>query len=117
MFQLEGFKHQQEEGCEAMENKENQEQNGNDSESKRDTQTIKIGSRSATLFLSSPSINLKQKQPDDAYSKTNTPEPLSRQSTKAKREKSKLMPDELKHLKPKREFTFTGYDIMADGRS
>ncbi|XP_076071350.1 uncharacterized protein LOC143042772 [Mytilus galloprovincialis] len=90
----------------------------NTSDTKRETQTVQIGNRSASLFLSSASINLSKAKPKDTNnakpSPSTTPAPISRQTTKTKREKSRLIPDEMLQIRPKREFTFTGYDIMAD---
>ena len=87
----------------------------NASDTKRETQTVQIGKRSATLFLSSTSIKARPKDLKDVPKSTSsTPAPISRQTSK--REKSRIIPDEMKQIRPQREFTFTGYDIMADGK-
>ena len=99
---------------------------GNIHERKTEEQSVKIGKRSATLYLSSHSIKvqddlrkLTSREDTRTSVKSRTKAPSingtssSRQGSIVK-EKS-LPPDELLQLRPKREFTFTGYDIMADG--
>lgn len=94
---------------------QNIESQQNSSDTKRETQTVQIGKRSATLFLSSTSIKARPKDVKDIPKSTSsTPSPISRQTPK--REKSRIIPDEMKQLRPQKEFTFTGYDIMADGK-
>jgi hypothetical protein len=94
---------------------QNIESQHNSSDTKRETQTVQIGKRSATLFLSSTSIKARPKDLKDVPKSTSsTPAPISRQTSK--REKSRIIPEEMKQFRPQREFTFTGYDIMADGK-
>lgn len=98
---------------------------------KKNQQDIQIGKRTATLFLSSHSLKLKDKTKNNVNSNSqspNSPVPppspvkqsnstLSSSSRRSSRlsKKDRVIPDELKLLKVQKEFTFTGYDIMADG--
>ncbi|CAG2226193.1 unnamed protein product [Mytilus edulis] len=79
-------------------------------------ETDDIGNQDATSkHDENQNVPLNQKDTNNAKpSPSTTPAPISRQTTKTKREKSRLIPDEMLQIRPKREFTFTGYDIMAD---
>jgi len=102
---------------------------------KRETTNIQIGNRSATLYLSSHSLksrddtnklpekvikhvnssdSLVKKTPPTHLEKQTTTQSLDRKLTK-KKSKDRIIPDEMLQLRVKKEFTFTGYDIMADG--
>ncbi|XP_069131135.1 leucine-rich repeat-containing protein 74A-like isoform X2 [Argopecten irradians] len=91
---------------------------------KREATNVQIGKRSATLFLSSHSLKLSSKAKSGVTKApsregrkppSRAPTNLSQTSSKNKQRKSIEPPDELSQLKIiKKEFTFTGYDIMAD---
>ncbi|OWF48961.1 hypothetical protein KP79_PYT12430 [Mizuhopecten yessoensis] len=88
---------------------------------KREATNVQIGKRSATLFLSSHSLKASSK-PKRTSPEVGTFQPPSRtpsnitQTSNQRKQTvpSVVVPDELLKLRVKKEFTFTGYDIMAD---
>ncbi|XP_033742675.1 leucine-rich repeat-containing protein 74A-like isoform X2 [Pecten maximus] len=93
---------------------------------KREATNVQIGKRSATLFLSSHSLKLSSKPKAGVTAKkpstegkipppSRTSSNISQSSSQRKQTiKNSVHPDELSQLRVKKEFTFTGYDIMAD---
>ncbi|XP_060084078.1 leucine-rich repeat-containing protein 74A-like [Ylistrum balloti] len=87
---------------------------------KREATNVQIGKRSATLFLSSHSLKATSKPKQGITTKT--PPPASRTSSNLTQTSSQrkqnitnsIPPNELLQLRVKKEFTFTGYDIMSD---
>lgn len=102
------------------------------------SENVQIGSKSATLYLSSSSLKLHDKRcssreagsPVGTESKSQSPAPSETNTDKntklgtapgrstAYSRRSQTDEDigrEVSKLQPIREFTFTGYDIMADG--
>ncbi|KAK3100337.1 hypothetical protein FSP39_018335 [Pinctada imbricata] len=96
-------------------------------ERKTETQNVKIGKRSASLYLSSHSMKvhedlkkLTSRENSKISVSSKSGSTIQQNGTSVSSRQGSIVkekvepPVELLQLRPKREFTFTGYDIMAD---
>lgn len=95
----------------------------------REPTNVQIGKRSATLFLSSHSLQANTKSSQSATTENSTLSDVrrsrtssrtlrntSRRSSQRTESVTESIPDECIQHRLQKEFTFADYDIMADGR-